>query len=150
MAESLGPKIEQATYINVPIEQVCETLTTADGWDSWFTDGTTLDAVPGGQIRFRWVNFGPMRLTAEDGGPVLEVQKNRKFVFQWHPGKAVTTVSIEFDKLGQGTRVRLEEFGYSMDDIEAAINCATGWGEALTLLKFYLESGIKYGEVPAR
>ena len=63
MAESLGPKIEQATYINVPIEQVCETLTTADGWDSWFTDGTTLDAVPGGQIRFRWVNFGPMRMT---------------------------------------------------------------------------------------
>ena len=37
-----------------------------------------------------------------------------------------------------------------MDDVEAALGCAAGWGEALTLLKFYLESGTKYGEVPVR
>jgi hypothetical protein len=29
------------------------------------------------------------------------------------------------------------------------IGCATGWGEALTLLKFYLEHGLTYGAVPA-
>ena len=119
MAESLVPKIEHITYIDVPIGQVYETLTTADGWDSWFTDGTTLDAAPGGQVRFRWVDFGPMRMTTEDGGRVLEVQENRKFVFQWQPGKAVTTVSIELDRLGKGTRLRLDESGYSMDDVEA-------------------------------
>ena len=150
MAKSLVPRIEHFTYIDVPIGQVYETLTTADGWDSWFTDGTTLDAAPGGQVRFRWVDFGPMRMTTEDGGRVLEVQENLKFVFQWHPGKAVTTVSIELDRLGKGTRLRLDESGYSMDDVEAAMGCAAGWGEALPLLKFYLESGTKYGEVPVR
>ena len=28
------------------------------------------------------------------------------------------------------------------------MECAAGWGEALTLLKFYLEHGVTYGEVP--
>ena len=28
------------------------------------------------------------------------------------------------------------------------MECATGWGEALALLKFYLEHGVVYGEVP--
>ena len=74
MVESLVPNVEHVTYIDAPIERVYETLTTADGWDSWFTDGTTLDAVPGGQIHFRWVNFGADRVTVEDGGPVLEVE----------------------------------------------------------------------------
>ena len=87
MVESLVPNVEHVTYIDAPIEEVFETLTTADGWDSWFTDGTTLDPVPGGQIHFRWVNFGADRVTVEDGGPVLEIEKNRKFVFQWQPGK---------------------------------------------------------------
>ena len=62
----------------------------------------------------------------------------------------MTTISIEFDRLGKGTRVRLEESGCSMDDVEAALGCAAGWGEGLTLLEFYLERGTKYGEVPVR
>ena len=148
MVESLVPTVEHVTYIDAPIERVYETLTTADGWDSWFTDGTTLDVVPGGEIHFRWVNFGADRVTVEDGGPVLEIEKNRKFVFQWHPSKTATTVSIKLEKLGAGTRVRLREFGYSTDDVETAMGCAAGWGEALTLLKFWLESGVKYGDVP--
>ena len=52
MAKVLVPKIEHVTYIDVPVEQVYETLTTSDGWDSWFTDEATLDAVPAGQVRF--------------------------------------------------------------------------------------------------
>lgn len=149
MADSAVPTIEHVTHIDAPIEQVYETLTTAEGWDAWFTDGTTLEAVPGGTIRLRWVSFGADRTTTEDGGPVLEVQKNRKFVFQWQPGKAATAVSFELEKRGDGTLVRVGESGYSMDDIETALGCAAGWGEALTLLKFWLERGVTYGDVPA-
>ncbi len=32
--------------------------------------------------------------------------------------------------------------------MEALLSYACGWGEALTLLKFYLEYGITYGDVP--
>ena len=150
MAESAAPPVEHVTYIDAPIDKVYETLTTAEGWDSWFTDGTTLDAVPGGKIRLRWIDFGAERMTTEDGGPVLEVESNRRFVFQWHPGKAATTVSFELGKRGTGTLVRLQESGYSMDDVETAIGCAAGWGEALTMLKFWLERGVTHSDVPAR
>ena len=64
-----------------------------------------------------------------------------------HPRLTFTIISLE--KLGTGTLVRLEEFGYLMDDLEISLGCAAGWGEALTLLKFFLEGGHVYGEVPA-
>ena len=149
IGESAAPTIEHVTYVDAPIEEVYRTLTTAEGWDSWFTDGTTLDTVPGGQIRLRWVDFGAERITAEDGGPVLEVETNRRLVFQWQPGTSPTTVSFDLERLGTGTRVRVRESGYAMDDVETAIACAAGWGEALTLLKFRLERSVAYGEVPA-
>ena len=50
-----------------------------------------------------------------------------------------------------GTVVTVTESGHtaSPKDLEALVECASGWGEALTLLKVYLEHGITYGEVPA-
>jgi hypothetical protein len=44
----------------------------------------------------------------------------------------------------------LVEQGYKQttSSLQACLGCATGWGEALTLLKFYLEHGITYGTVP--
>ena len=102
MDESAAPTLEHVTYIDAPVERVYETLTTAAGWDAWFTNGTTLEAAPGGQIRLRWVNFGAERMTTDDGGPVLEVQQNRKFAFQWQPGRVATTVSFELETRGAG------------------------------------------------
>lgn len=98
----------------------------------------------------RWVNFGAERMTTDDGGPVLEVQQNRKFAFQWQPGRVATTVSFELETRGAGTLVRMQESGHSMDDVETAVYCAAGWGEALTLLKIWLEHGVTCSEVPAR
>jgi hypothetical protein len=31
--------------------------------------------------------------------------------------------------------------------MEALVECAAGWGEALALLKMYLEHGVTYGRV---
>ena len=43
-----------------------------------------------------------------------------------------------------GTIVRLREAGYynTPSGIRSMVECAAGWGEALTLLKFYVEHGI--------
>lgn len=144
------PEVEQLTYINVPPERVYQTLTTGEGWDAWFTDGTTVDPKPGGTIRFRWKNFGAGRWTIEDGGPVLAVEPNRKFVFQWHSGSVPTTISVELEKRGPGTFLRLTESGYppTPEDLKTCVGSAAGWGEAMTLLKFYLEHGVTYGEAP--
>ncbi len=50
--------------------------------------------------------------------------------------------------MGEGTLVELVETGYILDDVNDLVGCAVGWGEAMTLLKFYLEKNITYGIVP--
>lgn len=140
--------IHHKTYIKVPKEEVYKTITSTDGWNAWFTDNTSLhfNSDGTGDIRFRWVNFGREKVTIEDGGNIIESVQNEKFVFQWSPGNSTTTVTFDLLAYREGTLVTLEETGYSntTEDIIACIGCATGWGEALTLLKVYLELGIVY------
>jgi uncharacterized protein YndB with AHSA1/START domain len=99
---------------------------------------------------FRWVDFKVDRYTAESKGPVLEATAPKRFVFQWTAGDTPTTIEFDLEPLGPGTVVTVTESGHttSPNDLEALVECASGWGEALTLLKVYLEHGITYGEVP--
>ncbi len=56
--------------------------------------------------------------------------------------------TVEFDLRAEfgGTVIRLYEYGYpdSSEGLKNLLECASGWGEALALLKFYLEQGIVY------
>jgi uncharacterized protein YndB with AHSA1/START domain len=86
------------------------------------------------------------RVTAEDRGTVLEAARPSRFVFGWQARLGGTIVEVDFDEHPEGTLVRLREHGYP--DTPAGwkqlMDCATGWGEALTLLKFHVEHGIRY------
>ena len=151
MSATTLPPTRIATFINSSPSTVYTTLTTAEGWDAWFTSGTKLVAKKNGRIRFRWRDWGVDHIEGEDGGAVLEADTDRRFVFQWNPhGAGIITVEIDLQPLADGTVVRLTESGYGTDDksLLAMQDCAAGWGEALTLLKFYLEHGVKYGRVP--
>jgi uncharacterized protein YndB with AHSA1/START domain len=140
--------VRHKTLIHAEAERVFEALTTAEGLDSWFTDGAQVDPRPGGSIHFRWVGWGPEEISAEDGGLVLEAERPRRFVFQWHPDEPsyATTVEINIEAIGDNTIVSLLEHGYhdTPSGRYACLNCAAGWGEALTLLKFYVEHGLRY------
>lgn len=140
--------IRHAVLIRADAEQVYDALTTTEGLDGWFTKNAQVDPRPGGAIRFRWVDWGPDHFSGEDGGPVLEADRPRRFVFQWRPDKPsyATTVEIELEAGNDGTVVRLLESGYhdTPSGRGACLDCAAGWGEALTLLKFYIEHGIRY------
>jgi len=144
------PSINYNTYVAAPPQRVYETLTTGAGWDAWFTQGAEVDARPGGYILFRWKNFKVDRYTNESRGLVFEAEAPRRFVFQWKAGDSPTTVEFDLEPLGPGTVVTVTESGHttSPKDLEALVECASGWGEALTLLKVYLEHGITYAEVP--
>jgi uncharacterized protein YndB with AHSA1/START domain len=148
MAEPLDMLILHSTLIRAAPEQVYQALATAEGLDAWFTRGATMDPRPGGSITFRWRDWGPERISDEGGGAVLEAIPGQRFVFQWHPDTEAyaTTVEIDLEPDPQGTTVRLRESGYqdTPSGREAFTNCATGWGEALTLLKFYLEHSLRY------
>jgi len=148
MSDLLDIQIEHSTFVRAAPEQVYDALTTSKGLDSWFTQGATVDLQPGGEIRFRWVEWGPDRVTAEDGGPVLEARRLERFVFQWYPDNPSypTTVEVDFRPTAGGTIIRLREHGFqdTSSGRKALIDCAAGWGEALTLLKFYVEHGFRY------
>ncbi|WLD94668.1 SRPBCC domain-containing protein [Alkalihalobacillus sp. AL-G] len=138
------PAINHKTLIRIDADKVYETLTTGAGWDAWFTDGTRVDIEDGvGEIRLVWKKWGPDSVTAEDGGTITKAEPNQCFEFQWSPGKElVTTVNFQLEEVEDGTVVTVTETGYDVENLSTCIMCATGWGEALTLLKFYLEHGI--------
>jgi uncharacterized protein YndB with AHSA1/START domain len=148
MGNKLDAVINQTTLVRAKPEIVYNALTTAEGLDSWFTTGSFVEARPGGKIIFRWKNWGPEQISGEDGGPVLEAPPPARFVFQWHPDDPsyATTVKVDFEAVSEGTIVRLREQGYedTPSGRRAFADCASGWGEALTLLKFYVEHGLTY------
>jgi uncharacterized protein YndB with AHSA1/START domain len=166
------PAIKWMSYIESPIERVFRTLTTAEGWDGWFTRGTSLDARVGGRLLLRWTDaaqslhrvtlWGSVHTAMEAGGPIVAIDPDERFAFEWTTAGHPTTVDFRLARRGTGTVVTVTESGYGADDLGATgvtgqvdqrspfAMCASGWGEALTLLKFFLEHGVTYGAVPAR
>jgi uncharacterized protein YndB with AHSA1/START domain len=126
-------------------EKVFDNLTTAEGLDGWFTNGAVVDRRPGGKIIFKWVDWGPDKINTQAFGPIVEVVIPERFVFKWWEDH-YTTVEIDFQELEEGTVVIVKEYGYAdtPEGHRRCLECATGWGEALTLLKFYSEHGLRY------
>ena len=140
------PIIQHQTFIRAEPARLFALLTSAEGWDAWFTQGTTLD-LEAREIRLRWREWGPQRVTLEDGGPILEYKPPTRFAFQWSPLREhPTRVMIVITPMDDGSVVTLRESGYPDTELarQVMVGCATGWGEALTLLKFYVEHGIRY------
>jgi uncharacterized protein YndB with AHSA1/START domain len=146
MTRTLDQQIKQRTFIAASPEKVYATITSAREWDSFFTTGMRLDPRPGGQCVFAWKNWGPDSYTLEAPGEVLKAEPPRIFTFKWGTADRATKVNFELTEKDNGTVVTLTEDGYRDDpDGRAMImECASGWGEALTLLKFYIEHGITY------
>jgi uncharacterized protein YndB with AHSA1/START domain len=141
-------KIQHATFIKASPEKVYDTITSAREWDAFFTTGMGLEPKEGGKIIFRWKDWGPDLYTGSADGNVLAAEEPNRFVFEWFPTDKEHPTTITFALKGGkgGTTVRLTEEGYSDTDKGRCmiLECAAGWGEALTLLKFYIEHGITY------
>ena len=131
--------------IHASRENVFDAMTTEEGLDSWFTSGSTVALQEKGEIIFRWKNWGPDKVNEEALGTIVEIKRPERFVFQWWLDQP-TTVEMDFIETTSGTIVELRESGYldTIEGHERCLSCATGWGEALTLLKFYVEHGIIY------
>jgi uncharacterized protein YndB with AHSA1/START domain len=144
MTEIIREPIQQRTFIAAPPERVYDTITRAEAWDAFFTTGMELDPRPGGNIVFRWKNWGPDFYTLEAPGKVVEARRPECFAFQW--GQAPTTIRFELTAAHGGTVVHLTEQGYANtpEGRKNMLECACGWGEAVTLLKFYMEHGVTY------
>ncbi len=148
MTRLLEDEVQCSILIHAPAEQVYDAFATAEGLDGWFTHGSTVEAHPGGEIRLRWKDWGPDSYEGEDGGPVLEAQRPRRFVFQWHTDNPsyATTVEFDIEPHEKGTVVKAREHGFedTPSGRRKLLENASGWGEALALWKFYVEHGLRY------
>ena len=149
MPNLINDEIRYATLVRAPIDRVYDGIATAAGLDGWFTSGATVDARAGGDLVFRWVDFGADQVTATAHCPILVAERPTHFTFQWQASDDpnwASTVEFRFEPVAEGTLIRVREYGYpdSAPGLRAMLNCAAGWGEALTLWKFYLEHNIRY------
>jgi len=147
MSALLETQVRCSTFIRGDIERVYDLFATARGLDAWFTTGATVDARAGGEIVYRWKDWGVDKVTTEARGRVHLVQPPHRFVFEWDSADVKpTTVEIDLQRADGGTIVRLREYGF--ENTPRGRQClaqeASGWGEALTLVKFYVEHGLKY------
>ena len=110
MPEEIREPIRQRSFIAAPLERVFDTITSADGWDAFFTTDMELQPEAGGRIVFRWKDWGPDNYTLDAPGKVLEVVKNKRFVFQW--GRKPTTITFDLQAANGGTVVEVTEVGY--------------------------------------
>jgi uncharacterized protein YndB with AHSA1/START domain len=148
MTKPFGCNIKQRTFIDSSPEKVYDTITNAKEWDKFFTTGMTLEPIPGGKCNFTWEDWGPDFYTLEAEGKVVEASRPDRFAFQWYSvGKEnPTTITFTLESKHGGTVMSIEESGYP-DTAQARkqiLDCASGWGEAATLLKFYIEHGVVY------
>jgi len=142
MPESVAVEATHKEFIKAPREKVYDAFATADGLDAWFTEGSVIDARPGGAMKFKFVDWGADKINIEFAGRVLEARRPERFVYQWGIEKPETTTTVEltFEERDGGTIVEVRERGFA--DIKNALGNSAGWGEALTLMKFWVEHGI--------
>jgi len=147
MSKPFGFPIKQRTWINKTPEQVYDAITSGETWNQFFTHATTIETKAGGDIIWRWKDWGPDFYSVESPGKVVAVDRPNKFAFTWG-SKTVRTIIFNLSPLSDGTVVHLTEDGYGDTgyDRESILACASGWGEAVTLLKFWLEFGVKYSQ----
>jgi uncharacterized protein YndB with AHSA1/START domain len=134
------------TIVRAERDKVYDAIATSEGLDGWFTSGTELDPQPGGTLVLRWEDWGVEKFTGEMSGSVVEARRPDRFAFRWpvDSGSYMTTVTIDIEAHEDGCVVRLVEGIYDDDDVgtQDMLNRATGWAQALTLMKFWVEHGI--------
>ena len=144
-----APEIRHSVFIRAPRAKVWAALTTAQAMDAWWgTRGSQIDLRPGGKLTLRWRGWGPERdINADRECDVLEVLPPKRFVFRWgETADVMTTVEFELEERADGTLVRLREHGFAptAKGRESFAGNSLGWGEVSTLLKFYIEHGVRY------
>ena len=132
----MNTDITSKMKINKPASDVFEAIVNPEKMGGyWFSSGTSR-VEEGKTITWRYEEYG-----AEGDIHVLEVEENRKIVFNW----GETTVTMTFQEADGSTIIEVTESGMKADDPELLnkmLGQKEGWVYMLTCLKGYVENGI--------
>lgn len=136
------PVVRHRLIVRAGSRKIWNALTTTE-LEAWFATRVLIQWPK--TIHIRWKDWGPDKYTGDATWTIEEATPHGHFAFRWrsHPSHPETRVDIRLVPHGPITRVEFQETGFG-DDMDAAMANATGWGEAMTLLKFYVEHGIAY------
>lgn len=141
-----GLELCHAALIHAYPEQVYDAFTTSDNLNCWFAIDATVDKHVDGIIQFRRANLLPDSRVVQDSGRILVMSRPKQFAFQRHPARndQATNVVVDFQPVSEGTVVHIRESGFrdTPSGQAALAKSSADWGEALVLLKVYLEHGI--------
>jgi uncharacterized protein YndB with AHSA1/START domain len=117
-------------------ERVYDALTTVDGLAAWWTEETTGEGEPGGELQFRF---------AQGGFDMKVLQTRPKELVLWEvvdgPEEWVgTRVRFDLKVAGDYTIVLFRHEGWR-EPVEFMHHCSTKWGTFLMSLKKLLETG---------
>ena len=141
--------IEHSVLVRAPVDKVYRALSTAEGLNAWWTQGTSMERRVGGRILFVWRDWGPDKISVEGGARIMQLRENEVFAWRWDDaeGYPSRTSELEVEPRDHGTIVRVVDTPTDPDAPHGEViplAVAAGWGEALTLLKMYVEHGVRY------
>ena len=141
--------IEHSVLIRAPADKVFRALSTADGLNNWWTHATSMERRVGGRIFFAWRDWGPDLISVEGTARILQLRENEIFAWRWDDseGYPSRTSEIEVEDRDGSTIVRVTDTETDPDAPHGDViplAVASGWGEALTLLKMWVEHGVRY------
>jgi uncharacterized protein YndB with AHSA1/START domain len=110
---------------------------------AWWGDHVTLDPRPGGSFVERWTPPGGSSVTTSGVGTRAEPGKILEFTWADEDWPAATTVTFEIEPLARGSRLRLEQRGWTAlpaeERGELMEDHAAGWTKHLKSLAKYLQ-----------
>ena len=141
-------RIVKTTVLRAPRSRVWRALTDPIEFSRWFGCDLKDPFVPGARVRGPVTHPGYQHLTMDI--TIDQVQPERLFSWQWHPGgdthidpsEPMTTVVFELDDVPEGTRLTVTETGF--DRIPPARRGKAfrenedGWTEQLENLRKHL------------
>jgi uncharacterized protein YndB with AHSA1/START domain len=137
--------IYYSTIMHVTAEKAFSGIASSEGINSWFTAESEIQLKPNGRMWLRWEDFGGEEQSLDAECRVVDFSEGKFFHFAWktHRDDYETQVHISFEPHKKGTKVIVREDGYRTGGLASMLNCAGGWGEALTLWKYSLEHDSK-------
>jgi uncharacterized protein YndB with AHSA1/START domain len=138
--------IEKSVFIRAPRSRVWKALTTASEFAKWFRVATKDEFRVGARVNME--STYPGHEGKKFWLEVVEMEPERRFAWQWHPGDATqedkpTQVVFTLDDVAGGTKVTVTESGFDGISLvrraKAFESNTRGWGMQMENLRNYVE-----------